>query len=144
MSSIDDLSDMLVEALAAAVPSGALVLDHDALPVKVEDIPTGGVFGVFLFQDGPEGDDGTTDTSGKHRRNAIFKVEIRVSGSPHLLHGTRGARRIVAGVIASDPFGVHAHNAWIGPFNLLVHETNSSIACGSLDVHVSYTFDPSE
>ena len=142
--SIDDLSDLLVSALATAVPSGALVLDHDALPVKVEDIPAGGVFGVFLFQDGPEGEDGTEDTTGKHRRHAVFKLEIRKAGATHLLHGTRAERRMIAGLIASDPFGVHAKNAWLGPFSLLVHETNSSIACGSLDLHVTYVFDPNE
>ena len=143
MTGPDALSDALVAALQAAIPADAQVVDHEALPGKIEDLPAGGVFGVFLFQDAPDAADGTPDGAGRHRRRAIFKVELRKPKEAHLLHGTRAGRRIVVQAVQADPtFGDLANNAWVGPVAVLVHESNSAIACASVDVVIEYTFDP--
>ncbi len=143
MTGPDSLSDALVAALQAVLPVDAEVRDHEALPTKVEDLPASGVFGVYLFQDAPEAGDGTTDDLGRHRRRATFKVELRIPKQAHLLHGTRPGRRLVLQAVQADPsFGRLANNAWLGAVAVLVHESNSAIACASVDVVIEYTFDP--
>lgn len=143
MTGPDLLSDALVASLQAAIPADAQVLDHEALPAKIEDLPASGAYGVFLFQDSPETADGTPDGAGRHRRRATFKVELRIPRQPHLLHGTRAARRLIVQAVQADPtFGGQANNAWVGPIAVLVHESNSAIACASVDVVLEYTFDP--
>ena len=142
----DALSDALVAALTAAVPAGALVVDHEALPFRTEDIPPAGVFGVFLFQDQPS-DEGTSDSAWLQQRIATFKVELRVPAtpgvSPHLLHGTQAARKIVNQILKTNPtLGGLAFNTRMGPMAVLVHETNSAIACCAIDFHADYMFDP--
>lgn len=138
----DALSDALVASLQAAVPADAEVLDHEPLPVKVEDIPAGGAFGVFLFEDRPAGE-GITDSVGKHPRTAIFKVELRRAKAAHLLHGTRSDRRLVNQIIQADPtLGGLAMDVRVGAFRVLVHETNSTVAAGVIDVIAEYSFDP--
>lgn len=143
MTGPDALSDALVAALAAAAaPSGGQVLDHEALPMKVEELPDGGIYGVFLFQDAPDGE-GVTDTEERHPRVATFKVEMRIPKATHLLHGTQGARRLLVQFIKTNPtLGGLARGMRLGPVAILVHETNSAIACAAVDVHVDYTFDP--
>jgi hypothetical protein len=139
----DLLSDALVASLQAAIPADALVMDHEALPMKVEHLPVGGVFGVFLFQDAPDAADGTPDGAGRHRRRATFKVELRIPKQAHLLHGTQAGRRLIVQAVQADAtFGGLANNAWVGPIAVLVHESNSTIACAAVDVVIDYTFDP--
>ena len=143
MSNPDALSDALVAALQAAAPVGALVIDHDALPTKAEDLPALGLFGLFLFEDRPEAEDGLTDSVSRHPRIATFKVEIRVPKTDHLLHGSRAARKVVEQAVQADPtLGRLARDARLGALRILVHEQNSSIACCAVDVHVDYTYDP--
>lgn len=143
MTGPDALSDALVAALQAVLPGDAQVFDHEVLPLKIEDLPIGGAFGVYLFQDAPEAGDGSTDDLGRHRRRATFKVELRIPRQPHMLHGTRAGRRLVVQAVQADPtFGGLANNAWAGSFAVLVNESNSAIACASVDVVIEYTFDP--
>lgn len=143
MTGPDAISDALVAALAtAAAPSGAEVLDHEALPLKLEDLPAGGIFGVFLFQDAPEGE-GVTDTEERHPRVATFKVELRVPKAAHLLHGTQGLRRLLVQFLKTNPtLGGLVRGMRLGPVAVLVHPDNSAVACAAVDVHVDYTFDP--
>jgi hypothetical protein len=139
----DAISDALVAALTAAAPAGVQVVDHEALPFRLEDLPAAGIFGVFLFQDAPFTDDGSTNSAGIHQRQATFKVEIRVPGSAHLLHGTQAMRRVIAKAIKADPqLGMTAMDTRLGAMAVLVHEQSSAVACAALDVHVDYLFDP--
>lgn len=142
MTTPDDISDALVALITAGAP-GALVLDHDALPVKADEIPAEGVYGVFLFEDAPEDGEGITDSAGTHTRIASFKIEGRIGKSPHLLHGTRALRALLASIVKADPFlGRLAIDTRLGPMRVLVHETNSAVGAFTQDVNVHYQFQP--
>lgn len=143
MTNVDALSDALVAALQAVVPVDGLVVDHDSLPVKAEDLPPAGIHGVYLFEDRPSSEDGVTDSEGRHARQATFKVEVRVPGSTHLLHGTRAARRLLQVALLTDPtLGRLAHDARVGAVQVLVSEASSRVAACAVDVLVDYTHDP--
>ncbi len=140
----DALSDALVAALQAVAPAGAQVLDHEAIPFRQEDLPAGGVFAVFLFRDDP-GQEDAPDSEFYQLRTAIFKVELRIPQDPstgHLLHGTRAARKLIAQALRANPELGGGFNPRIGAVAVLVHETNSAIACCAVDVHVDYVLDP--
>ncbi len=141
----DALSDALIAALLAVVPGDALVIDHDALPIKREDVATGGSYGVFLFEDAPEGD-GTTYDQETSTRTATFKVALRVIGDPrslHLLKATAPARALVAKAVAKDAtLGGLAKDTRITTWRPLVVEANSSVAAAELDIAITYRFAP--
>ena len=143
MTGPDDLSDALVAAFQAAIPAGGLVIDHDALPVKVEEIPAAGLLGVFLFEDAPLDGQGITDSAGIHERLATFKIEGRIAGSPHLLHGTKALRALITATVKANPFlGGLATDTRMGALHILVHESNSQVGAFVQDLHVLYLSIP--
>lgn len=143
MTDPDALSDALVALLQAALPSGGLVIDHDALPLKAEEIPDAGLLGVFLFEDAPKDGEGITDSAGVHERLATFKIEGRISKASHLLHSTKALRGFIGSVVKANPFlGGHAIDTRMGAMRVLVHESNSSIGAFVQDLHVLYLSQP--
>lgn len=142
MTNADDLSDALVATIQAAIPADALVADHEALPTKADDLPPSGIYGVYLFEDRPA-DEGVTDGVGRHPRQATFKVELRIPGSTHMLHGTKAARKLLGAAIQANPtLGGRALDARVGPVQVLVNETSTKLAACAVDVVVDYTHDP--
>lgn len=143
----DLLSDALVAALVAKAPAGCPVTDHKVLPIQVEQIPAAGLIGVFLFEDMPK-DDGYTDSTSTHARQATFKVCIRTKGDPtsptwNILHATRALRQQVnRAVEADETFGHLATAARVMAWRLQAVETALSIGAVEVDVVIDYYFDP--
>lgn len=143
MTDPDALSDAIVAMLQAVLPVGGVVIDHDALPHKPDDIPDAGLLGVFLFEDAPKDGEGITDSAGIHERLATFKVEGRISKASHLLHSTKTLRGLIGSAVKANPFlGGIATDMRMGSMRVLVHETNSTIGAFVQDLHVLYLSQP--
>jgi hypothetical protein len=143
MTTPDALSDALVTLLQAVLPTGGVVLDHEPLPMKNEDLPDVGLLGVYLFEDAPEDESGLTDSVFVQPRIATFKIEGRIPKSAHLLHSTKGLRGIVPSVIGVNPtLGGLATDSRLGSLRILVHESSSTIGAFVQDLRIHYLLQP--